>query len=55
MISILHLIRLRGYYHIGKLCVDYSSKQRSNIDNTLINHKLIEFQRVLLNIKGIGR
>ncbi len=43
---------IQGYYHIYKVCVNCNSKLGSNIDNTLTNHKFIEFQRHLLNIKG---
>jgi hypothetical protein len=43
---------IQGYYHIDKVCTECNSKLGSTIDNTLTNHKFIEFQRHLLNIKG---
>lgn len=43
---------IQGYYHIFSVCTDCNSKLGSNIDSTLTNHKFIEFQRHLLNIKG---
>lgn len=43
---------IQGYYHIDKVCTDCNSKLGTNIDNKLTNHKFIEFQRHLLNIKG---
>lgn len=43
---------IQGYYHIDKVCVECNSKLGTNIDHTLTNHKFIEFQRHLLNIKG---
>lgn len=43
---------IQGYYHIFSVCTECNSKLGSNIDSTLTNHKFIEFQRHLLNIKG---
>lgn len=43
---------IQGYYHIYAVCTDCNSKLGSNIDSKLTNHKFIEFQRSLLNIKG---
>lgn len=43
---------IQGYYHIYSVCIDCNSKLGSNIDRTLVNHKFIQFQRHLLNIKG---
>ena len=43
---------IQGYYHIFSVCVECNSKLGSNIDSTLTNHKFIEFQRHMLNIKG---
>ena len=43
---------IQGYYHIYKVCVECNSKLGTNIDHKLTNHKFIEFQRHLLDIKG---
>lgn len=43
---------IQGYYHIYSVCIDCNSKLGTHIDKALINHKFIEFQRHLLNIKG---
>ena len=43
---------IQGYYHIYKVCTVCNSKLGTNIDQTLTNHKFIEFQRFLFNIKG---
>lgn len=41
-----------GYYHIWKVCQDCNNKLGRFIDPKLTNHKFIEFQRHLLNIRG---
>jgi len=43
---------IQGYYQINTVCTDCNSRMGSAIDNKLINHKFIEFQRFLFNIKG---
>ena len=43
---------IQGYYHIKKVCKDCNSKMGSKIDDKLTNHKFIEFQRNLLELKG---
>ena len=41
-----------GYYHIYSVCKGCNSSLGQNVDSKLVNHKLIEFQRQMLNIKG---
>lgn len=41
-----------GYYHIYTVCKTCNSNLGDSVDNNLINHKFIEFQRHLLKIKG---
>lgn len=43
---------IQGYYHIYSVCVECNSELGAKIDNTLTNHKFIEFQRNLLKIRG---
>ncbi|HSC54475.1 MAG TPA: HNH endonuclease [Phnomibacter sp.] len=43
---------IKGHYHIYTVCKTCNSDLGTMVDSKLVNHKLIEFQRHLLGIKG---
>lgn len=43
---------LGGYYHIYTVCKQCNSDLGSNVDSSLVNHKLSDFQRFSMDIKG---
>lgn len=45
---------LNGYYHIFTLCITCNKKLGSNVDNPLVNFKLMELYRFNEGIKGKG-